>query len=75
MKRLECMRRLASLLDQEAITITNLTTNASHWTEVWDKGPRFYGVHMGLCLPFACGLSIGPSRLLVLTFGNSDGSA
>jgi thiamine pyrophosphate-dependent acetolactate synthase large subunit-like protein len=73
MKRLECMQRLASLLDGEVITLTNLTTNASHWTAVWDKGPRFYGVHMGLCLPFACGLSLAfPGRQVVALEG--DGS-
>ena len=73
MKRLDCMRKLAEWLDGEVITVTNLTTNASHWTAVWDKGPRFYGVHMGLCLPFACGLSLAfPKRQVVALDG--DGS-
>lgn len=67
------MQRLAALLDHDTITVTNLTTNASHWTSVWDKGPRFYGVHMGLCLPFACGLSLAfPQRRVVALDG--DGS-
>jgi thiamine pyrophosphate-dependent acetolactate synthase large subunit-like protein len=67
------MQRLAGMLDRDCITVTNLTTNASHWTSVWDKGPRFYGVHMGLCLPFACGLSLAfPNRQVVALDG--DGS-
>src|SRR6185437_5154627 len=71
--RFDCMTRLASWLDGEVITVTNLTTNAAQWTAVWDKGPRFYGVHMGLCLPFACGLSLAfPKRQVVALDG--DGS-
>jgi sulfopyruvate decarboxylase subunit beta len=71
--RLECMKQLASWLDGEVIAVTNLTTNAAQWTAVWDKGPRFYGVHMGLCLPFACGLSLAfPGRQVVALDG--DGS-
>ena len=40
----------------ETITITNLSSNARMWSALHGERPSFYGLNMGLCLPFAVGV-------------------
>ena len=73
MKHSACMKLLSDLIDGETITITNLTTNARMWSALRGERPSFYGLNMGLCLPFALGVALAfPKRRVVAIDG--DGS-
>jgi thiamine pyrophosphate-dependent acetolactate synthase large subunit-like protein len=67
------MKLLSDLIDGETLAITNLTTNARMWSALRGERPSFYGLNMGLCLPFAVGVALGlPKRRVVAIDG--DGS-
>jgi thiamine pyrophosphate-dependent acetolactate synthase large subunit-like protein len=72
-RRYDCLEVLAGCLDEQAIVVTSLSTNANMWRALTPGGPSFYGMNMGLCLPFAAGLSYAfPRRKVVALDG--DGS-
>jgi thiamine pyrophosphate-dependent acetolactate synthase large subunit-like protein len=67
------MQILADCLGDGALSVTSLSSNANMWRSVWQRGPAFLGMNMGLCLPFAAGLSVAfPERRVVAL--DSDGS-
>ncbi len=73
MKHAEAMQLVADSLDDNVLAVTNLTTNARLWSALRGGRPSFYGLNMGLCLPFAVGLSLAfPRRKVVALDG--DGS-
>ena len=73
MKHAEAIQLLSTCIDQDTLTVTNLTTNARMWSALRGERPSFYGLQMGLCLPFAVGLSLAfPRRKVVAIDG--DGS-
>lgn len=73
MKRYDCLKLLAAWIDDQAITVSSLSTTAKEWSALWKKGPNFYGLNMGLCVPFALGLSLAfPGRKVIAL--DSDGS-
>ncbi|HZT06059.1 MAG TPA: thiamine pyrophosphate-dependent enzyme [Chloroflexota bacterium] len=73
MNRFECLPLLAEMLEEHTLTVTSLSSNARIWAGVWDRGPTFAGLNMGLCIGFALGLSLAfPHRKVVAL--ESDGS-
>jgi len=55
------------------LAVTSLSTNTPFWFNVRPQGPNFFALNMGLCLPFALGLSVAcPKRKIVSI--DSDGS-
>ena len=73
MKRFECLKILASLVDEHMLAVTSLSTNTPFWYNVRPQGPNFFALNMGLCLPFALGLSVAfPKRKIIAI--DSDGS-
>ena len=73
MKRFDCLKILASLVDEHMFAVTSLSTNTPFWFNVRPQGPNFFALNMGLCLPFALGLSVAfPKRKIVAI--DSDGS-
>ena len=53
--------------------VTSLSTNAPFWFNVRPQGPNFFALNMGLCLPFALGLTVAfPNRKVIAI--DSDGS-
>ena len=72
-KRFNCLKLLASWIDDQALTVTSLSTTAREWSPLWKRGPNFYGLNLGLCLPFALGLSLAFPRRKVIAL-DSDGS-
>ena len=73
MKRFDCLKFLASLVDEHMFAVTSLSTNAPFWFNVRPQGPNFFALNMGLCLPFALGLSVAfPKRKIIAI--DSDGS-
>ena len=72
-KRFDCLKLLASWIDDQALTVTSLSTTAMEWSSLWKRGPNFYGLNLGLCLPFALGLSLAFPRRKVIAL-DSDGS-
>ncbi|MSQ51408.1 MAG: hypothetical protein EXR28_05930 [Betaproteobacteria bacterium] len=73
MKHSSCMKCLSDLVDAETLTVTNLSSNARMWSALRGERPSFYGLNMGLCLPFAVGLSLAFPKRRVLAI-DGDGS-
>lgn len=73
MRHSACMQLLADLIDESVLTVTNLSSNARMWSALRGERPSFYGLNMGLCLPFAVGLSLAFPRRKVLAL-DGDGS-
>src|SRR4051812_33781926 len=65
--------QLVSEVAKDVLAVTNLTTNARMWSALRGERPSFYGLNMGLCLPFAVGLSLAFRRRKVLAL-DGDGS-
>ena len=73
MKRFDCLKILASLVDEHMLAVTSLSTNTPFWFNVRPEGPNFFALNMGLCLPFALGLTVAfPNRKVIAI--DSDGS-
>jgi sulfopyruvate decarboxylase subunit beta len=72
-KRFDCLKLLASLVDEHMLTVTSLSTNTPFWFNVRPQGPNFFALNMGLCLPFALGLSVAFPKRKVIAI-DSDGS-
>ena len=73
MKHSACMQLLSTVVDESVLTVTNLSSNARMWSALRGERPSFYGLNMGLCLPFAVGLSLAFPRRKVLAL-DGDGS-
>ena len=73
MKRYDCLKFLASLVDEHMFAVTSLSTNAPFWFNVRPQGPNFFALNMGLCLPFALGLAVAFPKRKVIAI-DSDGS-
>ena len=61
-KHSACMQLLSDLVDDQVLTVTNLSSNARMWSGLRGERPSFYGLNMGLCLPFAVGLALEIGR-------------
>jgi len=72
-KRFDCLKLLASLVDEHMLAVTSLSTNTPFWFNVRPQGPNFFALNMGLCLPFALGLSVAFPKRKVIAI-DSDGS-
>jgi len=72
-KRSDCLEQLALLVNPDMLTVTSLSTNTPVWSQLTTAGANFLGVNMGLCVPFAAGLSVAFPRRTVLAI-DSDGS-
>ncbi len=72
-KHSACMQLLSDLVDEHTLTVTNLSSNARMWSGLRGERPSFYGLNMGLCLPFAVGLSLAFPKRKVLAI-DGDGS-
>ncbi|MBI2756860.1 MAG: hypothetical protein HYX52_09135 [Chloroflexi bacterium] len=73
MKRADCLEFLASCLPEHALVATSLSVNTALWSQLRPRGPNFAGLNMGLCTPFALGMSLAfPNQQVVAL--DSDGS-
>ena len=72
MKHSACMQ-LVSELAKDVLVVTNLSSNARMWSALRGERPSFYGLNMGLCLPFAVGLALAFPKRKVLAL-DGDGS-
>jgi thiamine pyrophosphate-dependent acetolactate synthase large subunit-like protein len=72
-KRFDCLKFLASLVDEHMFAVTSLSTNAPFWYNVRPQWPNFFALNMGLCLPFALGLAVAFPKRKVIAI-DSDGS-
>lgn len=73
MKRADCLEFLAARVDEHALVATSLSVNTALWSRLRPQGPNFMGLNMGLCTPFALGLSLAFPKQKVLAL-DSDGS-
>lgn len=72
-KRYECLQLLNSWLDEDAISITCLSGVAHEWASLRESDLTLCGLNMGMCLPFATGMSMAfPDRKIIALDG--DGS-
>jgi thiamine pyrophosphate-dependent acetolactate synthase large subunit-like protein len=60
-------------MDEHMLTATSLSANYREWNAVWKNGANFYALNLGMCLPFAVGLSLAFPRRKVIAL-DSDGS-
>ena len=73
MKRFDCLKLLAPMVDQHMLTVTSLSSNTAFWSDLRREGANFFGCNMGLCIPFALGLTTAfPNRKVIAL--DSDGS-
>jgi sulfopyruvate decarboxylase subunit beta len=61
------------MVDEHTFAVTSLSTNAPFWFNVRPEGPNFFALNMGLCLPFALGLTTAFPKRKVISI-DSDGS-
>ena len=73
MKRFDCLKILASLVDEHMLAVSSLSTNTPFWFNVRPQGPNFFALNMGLCMPFALGLTVAFPKRKVIAL-DSDGS-
>lgn len=73
MKRFDCLKLLASWLDEHALTVTSRGGNAREWAYLRPQGANFHSLNMGTCVSFALGLSLAFPKRKVIAI-DSDGS-
>jgi len=72
-KRYDCLKLLAPMVDAHMLTVTSLSSNTAMWSALRTEGANFLGCNMGLCLPFALGLTTAFPKRKVIAL-DSDGS-
>src|SRR5439155_25593651 len=66
MKRFDCLKLLAPMVDEHMLTVTSLSSNTAFWSDLRREGANFFGCNMGLCIPFALGLTTAfPKRKVI----------
>ena len=73
MKRFDCLKLLAPMVDPHMLTVTSLSSNTAFWSDLRREGANFFGCNMGLCIPFALGLTAAFPKRKVIAL-DSDGS-
>jgi sulfopyruvate decarboxylase subunit beta len=73
MRRYDCLQQMVGWVDPNMFGVTSLSSNTAIWSELRTNGPNFSGMNMGLCVPFALGLSLAFPRQTVIAL-DSDGS-
>ncbi len=73
MKRFDCLKLLASWLDEHALTVTSRGGNAREWAHLRAQGANFHSLNMGTCMSFAIGLALAFPKRKVIAI-DSDGS-
>jgi thiamine pyrophosphate-dependent acetolactate synthase large subunit-like protein len=71
--RFDCLKLLASWLDEHALTVTSRGGNAREWAYLRPQGANFHSLNMGTCMSFALGLSLAFPKRKVIAI-DSDGS-
>src|SRR2546428_13436655 len=72
MKRYDCLKLLAPMVDEHMLTVTSLSSNTAFWSDLRREGANFFGCNMGLCSPFALGLTAAFPKGKVIPL-DSDG--
>jgi sulfopyruvate decarboxylase subunit beta len=72
-KRFDCLKLLASLIDEHALTVTSRGGNAREWAYLRPGGANFHSLNMGTCMSFAVGLALAFPKRKVIAI-DSDGS-
>lgn len=73
MKRRECLEWLASYVPEDTVVAASLSSNSSMWSSLRPQGANFFGLNLGLSVPFALGLTLSFPKAKVLCL-ESDGS-
>jgi sulfopyruvate decarboxylase subunit beta len=61
------------MVDERMLTVTSLSSNTAFWSDLRREGANFFGCNMGLCIPFALGLTAAFPKRKVIAL-DSDGS-
>ena len=72
-KRFDCLKLLASWMDEHMLTVTSRGGNAREWAHLRPGGANFHSLNLGTCLGFALGVSLAFPRRKVVAI-DSDGS-
>src|SRR5436309_11822189 len=66
MKRFDCLKLLAPMVDEHMLTVTSLSSSTAFWSDLTREGAYFFGCNMGICIPFALGLTAAfPKRKVI----------
>src|SRR5438093_2465862 len=66
MKRFDCLKLLAPMVDEHMLTVTSLSSNTAFWSDLKRERANFFGCNIGLCIPFALGLTAAfPKRKVI----------
>jgi len=71
--RLDCLKELATWIDENDPVVTGLSSNTPTWASLRGEGVNFYGWNMGLTIGFSVGLSYAFPKRKVIGL-DSDGS-
>jgi sulfopyruvate decarboxylase subunit beta len=71
--RFDCLKLLASWLDEHALTVTSRGGNAREWAYLRPQGANFHSLNMGTCMSFALGLALAFPKQKIIAI-DSDGS-
>jgi thiamine pyrophosphate-dependent acetolactate synthase large subunit-like protein len=72
-KRRECLEWLATFVPEDTVVAASLSSNSSMWSSLRPQGANFFGLNLGLSVPFAVGLTLAFPKTKVLCL-ESDGS-
>jgi thiamine pyrophosphate-dependent acetolactate synthase large subunit-like protein len=73
MKRIDCLKVLASMMPADDLVVTNLGNTVFEWRTVRPSPANFYNVNLGQCTPVALGLALAlPHRTVTALDGDGN---
>jgi thiamine pyrophosphate-dependent acetolactate synthase large subunit-like protein len=73
MKRYDCLKRLASMLDPKVIVVTNIGPISREWNALRPSDANLLQINLGLCAAVGMGVAVSlPHRQVVLLDGDGN---
>ena len=73
MKRFDCLKSLAAMLDQKAIVVTNVGPICREWNALRPSDANLLQVNLGLCAGVGLGIAVSlPHRQVVMLDGDGN---
>lgn len=73
MKRIDCLKVLASMMTEDDIVVTNIGNTPHEWHAARPSRANLYGINLGQCTPVALGLALAlPNRRVTALDGDGN---
>jgi sulfopyruvate decarboxylase subunit beta len=73
MKRIDCLKALAEITEEDDLVVTNLGNTPHEWLSVRPSRANLYGMNLGQCTPVALGLALAlPQRRVFALDGDGN---